>query len=255
VTPKIFLIFIALRTLTWFCDEVNSGGGEKRLVPGWLQIVGFVIGLVVTVYSAFFAAREKDRADLLARQIANEKEVPRIEQGRFVFAGDALKSVLSGKKDIVVEGLPNPEFAATGLGKQIMDELKSVTALKQLQAISVEFISFTNKGPRIAENLKVLAPDEKEVVLGLLAVNTTKLLPVLFESKQPFKHLPPVPPKSPPTSYTATYTLLGEHHDVTAPILPRATVSWIPVVGNTQGVGRALNDEDMERHLEMPRQP
>jgi hypothetical protein len=209
----------------------------------------------VSVYSTFVASREKDRADLLAQQIANEKEIPRIEQGRFVFAGDALKALLSGKKGISIEGLPNPEFAATDLGKEIVEELNEVKGLKQLQSISVEFISFTNEGPRGAESLKVVALGMPDVDLGNVAVNTTKLLPVLYERNQPYKHLPTVDPKSPPTSYSIAYTLAGEHNVMTATIAPRATVSWIPVVGNTQGVGRALSDEDMESHLALDPRP
>lgn len=230
----------------------SSGGGEKGGVPKWLQTAGFVISLCVAVYTAFFAAREKNRADLLAQQIANAKEVPAIQQGRFVFAGDALKSILASKKSIVIEGLPNPEFAATALGDKITLELKQKTRLKELQAVSVEFISFTNKGPRAVQHLSISTPGEPDLDLGSIEVNTSKLLPVHYVSEQPFKQLPETPPKSPPGSYSVTYTLLGSQHQLTGSIAPRATVSWIPVVGNAQGVGRALNDQDMEKHLTNP---
>jgi hypothetical protein len=230
--------------------EVSAQGSKG--VPGWLQTVGFVVTLCITIYTGIFAAKEKNRADLLAQQIANEKEVPKIEQGRFVFAGDALKSILSNKKNIVIEGLPNPEFVATTLGQQIIQEIKRKTSLKELQSISVEFISFTNKGPRLAKDLIVKAPGQRNLELGSVAVNTTKLLPVFYLAEQPFRQLPADPPKSPPSSYSTTYELLGQEHELTGPIAPRATVSWIPVVGNAQGVGRALNDQDMEQHLTSP---
>jgi hypothetical protein len=226
-------------------SSVAKGGG----VPVWIQIVGAVVAIIVSVYSALIANRKRNRADLLAQQIANEKEVPQIVQGRFVFAGDALKTVLSGKKDIAIEGLPNPEFVATDLSKQINDEMKAIAGLKQLQAVSVEFIALTNKGPREADTLKVVWPGQKDIDLGSVAVNTTKLLPVFYERRQPYKRLPDADPVPNPTAYTYSYQLVGDRHQVSADILPRATISWIPVVGNTQGVGRALSDDDMERHL------
>jgi hypothetical protein len=227
------------------------GGGEKGGIPTWLQIVLAVAGICITIVSTFFAVGAKNEAALLAQQLANAKEIPRIEQSRFVFAGDVLKAVTSGKKTITVEGLPNPEFAATPLGRQIMDQLKKVTGVKPLRAISVEFISFTNKGPRAVENLKALASGEDPIELGSVAVNTTKLLPVVFENKEvPIGRI-----KSQPTSYTASYTLLGERHELTAPIAPRATPSWIPTLGNPEGLSRGLSDEDMERYLEQSNQP
>jgi hypothetical protein len=166
-------------------SEVKKG--KSSGVPTWLQIVGAVvatIGTVGTVYSTIWASREKNRADLLAQQIANEKEMPHLDQGRFVFAGDVLKAVLSGKKDVAIEGLPNPEFAGTDLGKQINEEIKGVAGLKQLQSISVEFISFMNRGPRVVQSLKVTAPGEEDIDLGSVAVNTTKLLPVTYRAVQ-----------------------------------------------------------------------
>jgi hypothetical protein len=229
--------------------RVSSSAAKGGGVPVWIQIVGAIVAVIVSVYSAFIANREKNRADLLALQIANEKEVPQIVQGRFVFAGDALKSILSGKKDIAIEGLPNPEFAATDLSRQINDKMKAFTGLKQLRAVSVEFIAFTNKGPRGTDTLKVVWPGQEDIDLGSVAVNTTKLLPVFYEGGQPYDRIPNGDPVPNPTAYTYSYQLLGSRHEVRADILPRATISWIPVVGNTQGVGRALSDDDLERHL------
>lgn len=226
-------------------------GGEKGGIPTWLQIALAVGGFLITAGSAFFALSEKNRADLLAQQLANEKEFPRIEQGRFVFAGDVLKALLGAKKGIAIEGLPNPEFVATALGRQIFDEIKKTKDARPLQGISVEFLSFTNKGPRQIDTLKVMLASEAPIDLGSVSVNTTKLLPVIFEAKQPYKILPD-PAKPHPASYNYSYTLLGGKHERTGSIPPRATLSWIPVVGNSQGVARALSDEDMERHLAEP---
>jgi hypothetical protein len=232
-------------------SEHTSEAAPKKVegagVPGWLQVLGALVTIAATAYGTFVLSREKGRAEGVAQQIAVEKETPRIDQGRFVFAGDALKSVLSGKKDIAIEGLPNPEFVANDLGRRIDVALKSASALKQLQSISVEFVSFTNKGSRVAEALTLIFPGQPLVPLGSVAVNTTKLLPVFYERKQPYDHGEALQP----TSYSFSYTLAGERHETTGKIAPRATVSWISVIGNTQGAGRALSDDDMEHHLEL----
>jgi hypothetical protein len=84
------------------------------------EIVGFVIARAITVYTAVFAARGTNRADSLTQQIANEMEVPRIEQVPLRLRGRRTEVSAVRQKGHLVEGFPNPEFAATNLGKQII---------------------------------------------------------------------------------------------------------------------------------------
>lgn len=201
--------------------------------------------LMLNVYLGFAVTREKAQADLLAQRVALERERPRLDQGRFILAGDVLKAIVDGDAAPVIDGVPSPGFADGSFAGAVLERLGDIDSLRALRSISVEFVTFTNRGPARIERLHVMQANERLLDLGGVDAGTTKLVPIAYEREQPFERLEAPAPKS----FAYSYLFGGEIHQASREIAPRATVSWVPTVGNPQGVGRALSDPDSEQHL------
>ena len=228
---------------------MNDRNGTKKGLTTFekISVVFLALSFGLNIYLGVFAKRQAEELQVAELQLAIEREKPNVSQGRFVFTGLSLKAFASVDwSKAIIEGAPHPQLVETELGRQIYDLIDGTEARRALESIDVEFLAFTNRGRRTAEELRVYAAHGDEgLVLGDLEPGTSKLLPVSLVVKQPYQELTE---QRNLANYGFSFTLLDQVVVEERQIAENRATSWVPSVDSLRGVGKALVSEE-EAHL------